>query len=89
MIIRVKLTHLSAQIGDDDKLLENVLGKNVGVAGVFDVVGVDVNVLRAQMQVGRADRSHSPLGTRSKRLALKRARGRSEVVLRQIAICPL
>ena len=43
------MTHLGSEIRDDDELLEHVLGQNVRVAGLLDVVRRDVDVVGAEM----------------------------------------
>ena len=55
------ITYLRAEVGDDDELLEDVLGEDVGVAGLLDVVGGHVDVVSAQVQVGGGDGSDAPL----------------------------
>ena len=75
---RLGRTHLSAQVGDDDELLEHVLGQDVGEARLLDVVGRHVDVVRTQVQVGGGDGSHAPLRLGRKRLRLVVAGGRHD-----------
>ena len=62
--------YLGAEVGDDDELLEDVLGEDVGVAGLLDVVRRDVDVVGAQVQVGGGDGSDAPLSLGRERLRL-------------------
>eukprot|EP00123_Amoebidium_parasiticum_P018098 comp24100_c1_seq1/m.43518 comp24100_c1_seq1/g.43518 ORF comp24100_c1_seq1/g.43518 comp24100_c1_seq1/m.43518 type:complete len:303 (+) comp24100_c1_seq1:521-1429(+) len=52
---------LCAQIRDDNKLLEDVLGQHVRESCLLDVVRGHVDVRRAQVEVGGADGAHTPL----------------------------
>ena len=61
---------LSPQIRDHDKLLQDVLGQDVGVASLLDVVRGDIDMIRPQVQVGRRDCSHSPFGLAGKSVPL-------------------
>jgi hypothetical protein len=67
-----KRRHLRAQIRDGDELFQHILWQNVGVAGLFDVVARHVDVIGSQMQIGRRDRTNTPIGFRSKRLFCKK-----------------
>ena len=53
--------YLGAEVGDNDELLQDVLGEDVGVAGLLDVVRRHVDVVGAQVQVGGGDGSDAPL----------------------------
>ncbi len=68
---------LTAQIRNGDELLEDVLGQDVRVACLLDVVRGHVNVIGAQVEIGGRDRSHAPLGLRREcgRLVVARGRG--------------
>ena len=61
---------LGAQVRDHDKLLEHVLGKDVGVAGLLDVVAAHVDVVGAEVEVGGADGAHAPFRLAGKGVAL-------------------
>jgi hypothetical protein len=52
---------LGPQIGNHDKFLQHVLGQDVGVARLLDVVAAHVDVVGAEVEVGGADGSHPPL----------------------------
>jgi hypothetical protein len=67
---KYKKRYLRAQIRDNDELLKDILRQDVRVSRVLDVVRVNVDVLRAQMQIRRADRAHAPFRARRKRLTL-------------------
>lgn len=43
---------MSPQIGDADELLENVLGQDVGVTCLLDVIRGHIDVVGSEMQVG-------------------------------------
>ena len=66
---------LAAQVGDGDELLEHVLGQDVGEAGLLDVVGRDVDVVGAQVEIGGRYGAHTPLGLRREGGRLVVARG--------------
>ena len=68
--IHYSITYLSAEVGDDDELLEDVLGEDVGVAGLLDIVGGHVDVVSAQVQVGSGDGSDAPFCLRREGLSL-------------------
>lgn len=68
-------TNLSTQIRDDDELLQHVLGQNVGVARLLDVVGGHVDVVGTQVQVGGGNGTHSPLSLGGEGLRLVVAGG--------------
>ena len=53
--------NLRAQVGDADELLQQVLGQHIGEAGLPDVVGVHVDVVYPQMQVGCTDGPDPPV----------------------------
>ena len=42
---------LGSQVGNHDKLLEHVLGQDVGVAGLLDIVAAHVDVVGSQVEV--------------------------------------
>ena len=69
---------MRSQVGDDDELLEHVLGQDVGVARLFDVVRGDVDVIGTEMQVGGGNGSHPPLGLGRKRRSLVVGRRRCD-----------
>ena len=50
--------YLGPQVWDHDKFLQDVLGEDVGVASLFDVVGGDVDVVGAEVEIGRRNGSH-------------------------------
>ena len=60
-------SHLSAQVGNNDELLQDIFRQNVRVARFLDVVGRHVDVIGSQVQVGGRDGSHAPLGFRRER----------------------
>jgi len=62
-------SNLCAEVGDDDELLEDVLGQDVRVSGLLDVIRRHVDVVRPEVEVGRRDGAHAPL-----RLGRKRRR---------------
>lgn len=57
-------TYLCSQVRDDDKLLQDILGKDVGVARLLDVVRGDIDVIGSQVEVGGRDCPHTPLRSR-------------------------
>lgn len=63
------ICYLCSQVRDGDKLLEQVLGQNVCVARLLDIVGADVDMVGTQVKVGGGDGSHAPfcLGTENKK----------------------
>mmetsp|Transcript_100146 Transcript_100146/g.251031 ORF Transcript_100146/g.251031 Transcript_100146/m.251031 type:complete len:442 (+) Transcript_100146:99-1424(+) len=61
---------LGAQIRDANKALQDVFGHDVRVASLSDVLAVDVQVIRPEMQRRGADRTHTPLGARGEGLLL-------------------
>ena len=65
-----RITNLCAEVGDDYELLEDVLGEDVGVACLLDIVGGHVDVVSAQVQVGGGNGSDAPLGLRREGLRL-------------------
>eukprot|EP00958_Prasinococcus_capsulatus_P015981 scaffold1754_cov355-Prasinococcus_capsulatus_cf.AAC.3 len=67
---------LGAQVGDADELLEHVLGKDVCVTRLLDVVRVDVDVVHAQVQIRRGDGAHPPVRLGREDSLLVGARGR-------------
>ena len=69
---------LSSQIRNHDKLLENVLGQDVGVARFLDVVRGHVDVVRSQVKVRGGDGSHAPLGLAGEGVGLVVARRRGD-----------
>ena len=50
--------YLGPQVRDHDEFLQNVLGEDVGVARLLDVVGGHVDVVGAQVKIGRRNGSH-------------------------------
>lgn len=54
-------TNLCTQVRYDNKLLQDIFGKNVGEAGFFDVVGSNANVVGSEMKVGSRDGPDTPL----------------------------
>ena len=62
--------YLSAEVRDDDKLLEHILGQDVGEPSFLDVIRGDIDVVGTEVQVGRRDRTHTPLRLRRERLPL-------------------
>jgi len=40
--------NLDTEVRDDDELLEDVLGKNVSVARLFDIIAGDIDVVGAE-----------------------------------------
>ena len=70
--------YLAAQVRDGDELFENVLGQNVGEAGLFDVVRGDVDVVGAQVEVRGRDGAHAPFCLRRERGRLVVARCRRD-----------
>mmetsp|Transcript_62206 Transcript_62206/g.196851 ORF Transcript_62206/g.196851 Transcript_62206/m.196851 type:complete len:1067 (-) Transcript_62206:4174-7374(-) len=72
---------LRPKVGDADELLEDVLGHDVRVPRLLDVVTVDVDVVHAEVEVGRGDRAHAPvrLGPEG-RLLVRREGGDDELV---------
>ena len=50
--------YLGPQVRDHDEFLQNVLGEDVRVARLLDVVGGDVDVVGAQVKIGRRNGSH-------------------------------
>eukprot|EP00964_Phaeocystis_antarctica_P078146 scaffold48598_cov65-Phaeocystis_antarctica.AAC.1 len=72
---------LRAQVGDGDELLQQVLGQDVGVALLRAVVGGDVDVRGAQVQVGGGDGADAPVGLGGVGLLLVlRGRGDDELL---------
>ena len=65
-------TYLCSQIGDDNELLQQILGQNVRVASVLHIVRIHIDVLRAKMQVRRRDCANAPFRFRRKRLKIKK-----------------
>ena len=61
---------LSSQVRDGDELLEKVLGEDVGVAFLLDVVGRDEHILGSEVQVGCSDRPDPPVGLAGEGLPL-------------------
>ena len=61
---------LDAQICNANEALENVLGKDISVANLLQVIRIDVDVVSAQVHIGGRDRTHSPVCLRCKLLAL-------------------
>ena len=60
---------LRSQIRNADKLFENILGQDVRVARLLDVIRRHVNVIRSQVQVRRGNRANSPFCFRRERLS--------------------
>lgn len=52
---------LSAQVCHADELVEDVLGHDIGVARLPDVIRIDIYVVDPQVQVGSADSAHAPV----------------------------
>ena len=67
--------NLRAEISNADELLEDVLGHDVGVACLADVVAVDVDVVDAEVEVGSADGADTPVRLGAKRRLLVGGRG--------------
>ena len=61
---------LCSQVRDGDELLEKVLGEDVGVPLLLDVVGRDEDILGSEVQVGCGDGPHPPVGLAGKGLPL-------------------
>eukprot|EP00955_Chlamydomonas_euryale_P027452 289382-Chlamydomonas_euryale.AAC.7 len=72
---------LRAQVGDADELLQEVLGHHVRVAGVADVVRVDVDMVHSQVEVGGGDGADTPFRLGAKRRLLVRRRCRDDHVV--------
>mmetsp|Transcript_2955 Transcript_2955/g.8790 ORF Transcript_2955/g.8790 Transcript_2955/m.8790 type:complete len:598 (+) Transcript_2955:730-2523(+) len=53
---------LCAQVRDANKLLQQVLGQHIRVSVLGNVLGVDVDVVDPQMQVGCGDCADAPIG---------------------------
>lgn len=49
------LPHLRSQIGDANELLEDVLGQDVSVASLLDVIRRHIDVIGAQVKVSSRD----------------------------------
>mmetsp|Transcript_100977 Transcript_100977/g.289830 ORF Transcript_100977/g.289830 Transcript_100977/m.289830 type:complete len:466 (-) Transcript_100977:385-1782(-) len=72
---------LRAQVGDADKGLQDVFRHDVRVARLADVLAVDIEVVRAQVQRRGADRAHAPLRARGEGLLLVGRAGRHDHLL--------
>mmetsp|Transcript_98960 Transcript_98960/g.262867 ORF Transcript_98960/g.262867 Transcript_98960/m.262867 type:complete len:658 (-) Transcript_98960:4864-6837(-) len=67
--------NLRPQVADADERLQDVLWHDIRVASLADVLAVDVQVVRPQVQGRCADRPDTPLCARRKRLLLVRRAG--------------
>ena len=70
--------NLGPEVGDHHKLLEDVLGQDVGVASLLDVVRADIDVVGSQMEIGGGDGSHPPLSLAGEGVPLVVAGGRGD-----------
>ena len=72
---------LRPEVRYGDELLQDVLGQDVRVPSLLDVVRVDVDVVHAQVKVGRADGPHAPVRLAAEGgLLVRRRRGDDELV---------
>mmetsp|Transcript_21771 Transcript_21771/g.52020 ORF Transcript_21771/g.52020 Transcript_21771/m.52020 type:complete len:264 (-) Transcript_21771:6449-7240(-) len=53
--------YLGSEVRDADELLQDVLGHDVGVPSLTDVVADNVDVVHAEVKVGGADSAHPPV----------------------------
>ena len=65
-----KSRDLCSQVRDGDELLEKILGKDVGVALLLDVVRRDKHILGSQVKVGCSDRPDPPVSLAGEGLPL-------------------
>ena len=61
---------LSSQVGNHHKLLQDVFRQDVSVAGLLDIVRRHIDVICPQVEVGRRDGPHPPLGFAGKGVSL-------------------
>ena len=80
-------TNLRAQIGDGDELLEDILGQNVGVAVLLNIIRAHVDVVGAKVEIGRGDGTHSPLRLTTEMLLLVVGGGGGDDLLAVLIHC--
>mmetsp|Transcript_15391 Transcript_15391/g.46046 ORF Transcript_15391/g.46046 Transcript_15391/m.46046 type:complete len:443 (-) Transcript_15391:2814-4142(-) len=73
--------NLGSQIGDADKLLENVLRHHVRIASLTNVLRVHVDVIGTEMEIGGRNGTHAPVGlAREHLLSVSRGGGHNDLV---------